>query len=481
MKKSLLFVSALALVAGLSACNGDNDNKKPDFGNLVLDGFYVYGEATGTDKVDSKFAMSSGINEVDGALRTGLFEKYIWLEADKEFALIENIAGQKTYYGADLSEVNYGYDENDPNCKNFDNNPNMPIQYGHLVIGESAPMMKVKETGLYHIILDNNVNNDLPDGAQIIVQKAIFGVRGGMNGWGYTEAGDVNVTDDGTITYTWKDQNLAANGEFKFSSCNGWKINLDVDGKVKAHVSLGLDEQGAFTAGGNNIKVEKAGLYDITLTYKVAAGEIIKSFNYNVTLTKESDLPTTMFMIGNDFGNWDWASDGIVSLSAVNGHQGQFWAIRYLTTDTQFKFCALKEWNGDFTGKGEDSGYIVADGNCKVETDGLYMIFVDVENGVTIEPAQVFGMGECFGNWDADTHPFKVEGRIASATIEKDGALRMYAYSSKHASADWWQMEFNIYDGVIEYRADGGDQAAVNATAGQTVTLDFTAGTGSIK
>jgi hypothetical protein len=47
-------------------------------------------------------------------------------------------------------------------------------------------------------------------------------------------------------------------------------------------------------------------------------------------------------------------------------------------------------------------------------------------------------------------------------------------------AADWWQMEFNIYDGKIVYRAGGDDQEAVAVSAGQTVTLDFNAGTGSI-
>jgi hypothetical protein len=46
---------------------------------------------------------------------------------------------------------------------------------------------------------------------------------------------------------------------------------------------------------------------------------------------------------------------------------------------------------------------------------------------------------------------------------------------------DWWQMEFNIFDGKIVYRGGEGDQAAVAVKAGQTVTLDFNAGTGSIK
>ena len=482
MKKSIYFLSALALLAGLASCN-DNKKDDPDIDNIVLDGFYVYGDATGSDKVESKFALSPGTNEVDKTMRTGMYEKYVWLEANKPFALIENQAGTKKYYGANLTEVNYGYDENDPNCKNFADNPNMLIQQGLLIIGEDAPKMQVKEDGLYHIILDNNANGDLPDGAQIVIHKADFGVRGGMNGWGFTK-GEATKNEDGSLTFTWKDQKLAANGEFKFASCHGWKINLDVDGKVKAELSLGLDEDGKFTnVNAGNIKVEKAGLYEITLTYNCTGGELAKSFSYTVNLTQESTTPTTLYMIGNDFGNWKWEDEGVVSLIPVHSNPGQFWTIRYLTTDSRFKFCTIKDWNGDFTSQGTDSGYIVGDdNNCAVEKEGLYMIYIALEGekGITIEPAKVYGMGDCFGNWDADTHPFEI-GKTATVTLPNAGALRMYAFSSKHASADWWQMEFNIYDGKIVYRADGGDQEAVNATAGQVVTLDFNAGTGSIK
>lgn len=47
--------------------------------------------------------------------------------------------------------------------------------------------------------------------------------------------------------------------------------------------------------------------------------------------------------------------------------------------------------------------------------------------------------------------------------------------------SDWWQMEFMVLDGKIEYRGKGDDQARLEATAGQVVTLDFNAGTGTIE
>lgn len=482
MKKIFYLFSALALMAGFTACD---EKEGPDAGldldNIVLDGFYVYGEATGTDKVLAENAMAAGSNEVEKKVRTGMYEKYIWLEANKDFSLIENNAGNKVYYGANLAEVNYGYDENDKNCKNYADNPNMIIQQGLLVVGEDAPAMQVKETGLYHIVLDNNANGDLKEGAQIIVQKADWGVRGGMNGWGFTK-GEVK-NENGVITYTWVDQKLAAGGEFKFASCHGWKINLDADGIVKAEVSLGLDDEGKLNNNANNnIKAgEKAGLYKIVLTYSCKAGALADSFSYTVELTEESATPTTMYIIGNDFGNWDWNADSVVEMTPVHSHEGCFWAVRYMTTDTEFKFCALREWNGDFTGLDTNTGFETP-GNNKVAADGLYMIYVDLlGKSVIVEPAKIYGIGDAFGGWDEATHEFTA-GQTATIATTADGNLRMYALEPTGApAADWWQMEFNIFDGKIEYRAGGNDQAAVPVTAGQTVTLDFNAGTGSIQ
>ena len=480
MKKALIFASALAILAGFTSCNKDkNDDINLD--DIVLDGFYVYGDATGSAKVDSKNAMSAGINEVEKAVRQGMYEKYVYLEANKDFALIENSAGNKKFYGANLQEVNYGYDENDPDCKNYADNPNMPILQGKLIIGEDAPKMQVKETGLYHIVLDNNSLGDLPEGAQIIVHKADFGVRGGMNSWGFT-AGTATLGENGAITWVWEDQKLAKNGEFKFASCHGWKINLDADGIVKAEVSLGADASGKLGVGSEfgNIKVTDGGLYKIVLNYAPKAGAIGDPFTFTAECTQKSTTPETMYIIGNEFGNWDWSAASVVSMVPVHSHEGMFWAVRYMTTNTEFKFCAIKEWNGDFCKLGTNEGFVTP-GNNKVEADGLYTIIVDLlGDKVTVMPAEIYGMGDCFGgSWDVGTHPF-TNGTTATATLETSGNLRMYAKIPGN-EGNWWQSEFNIYDGAIVYRATGGDQAAVPASAGQTVELDFNAGTGSIK
>ncbi len=476
MKKILYLLGAMALMAGFTACGDDDGTDDPV--NIVLDGFYIYGDAVGTQDFLAVNQMAAGSNEVTKTVRTGMYEKYIWLEANKDLRLVENSAGNKVFYGAELAEVNYGYDVDDPDCKNFADNPNMKILAGQMIVGENAPAMQVKETGMYHIVLDNNAVGDL-EYPQIIIQRAKWGVRGGMNGWGFTEAEEA-VNADGSVTYTLTEQNLAKNGEFKFASCHGWKINLDVDGNVKAEVALGLTD-GKLSNTGANIAVEKAGLYTITLTWTPKAGAVAEAFSYTAECTQESTMPETMYIIGDAVGGWEWGTHD-VAMIPVHSAPGKFWAVRYIDDAAKgFKFCAIQAWNGDFTGLGSDSGYTVADGNCYVEAAGLYTMIVDLNaNSVTVAPAAVYGMGDAFGGWDEETHAFTVNADgTASIVTTAAGNLRMYVPTD--GAGNWWHSEFNIYDGQIVYRAGGGDQAAVAVSAGQTITLNFNAGTGTIR
>ena len=292
------------------------------------------------------------------------------------------------------------------------------------------------------------------------------------------------------MTYTWEGQALAAYGEFKFAYGAGWKIELNAladatdanDARyIKANTNLGAN----CLPGGENIKVTDAGTYTITLTYTLAQGAIANSYTFETTLTAKDETPTEMYMIGTDFGGWDWASAGVVSLNQVNGKSGEFWTIKYFTAANGFKFCPKKEWNGDFTNLGEDAGFTVADGNCFVPADGLYMVYVNLaDSKLTIEPAAVYGIGDCFGGWDAKMEAAKFavseDGKALTMTVPADGNLRMYAESTA-ATSDWWTREFNVFEGKIEYRGNGGDQAAVPVTAGQVVTLNFADDTATIQ
>ncbi len=481
MKKIAMFMSAVALAFAFASC--DQTSKDPiDLDNVTEDGFYVAGPATGAADIAAEYMMTAGVNEVlmdqekkpwAESKRAGMYEKYIVLEGGKEFELLLYANGEKVRYSAVLAD----YD-----TKEIADNPTEAygmLKRGSLVTGADAPAMKVEKTGLYHIVLDLNEGNDLPFGAQIVVAPVTMGVRGGMNGWGFTAFPEpAKYTNEG-ITWVLEDQNLAKGGTFKFAYNHAWKIQLDDAGKVKAHANLG---EGAVN-GATDIKVEKAGLYKITLTYKLASGDISASFKYDIVCTQESSLPTEMYIIGNEFGDWKWDAASVVTMNAVHSHPGAFWAIRYMTTATEFKFCAKKEWNGDFCTLGTNTGFVTP-GNNKVEADGFYMIYVDLTNDfIVVEPAKVYGMGDVYGGWDkgVEANLFAADGQTLTSTAPAAGNIRMYAAAPAGSDADWWQMEFNVYDGKIVYRADGGDQAAVAVTAGQKVTLNFNAETGSIQ
>ncbi len=490
MKKIFLFISIAAMAFGIAACEKP---EVPDVNNITEDGFYVALDPTGKTPVTTKEIMAAGINEAASqSLRNGMYEKYIVLEGGKEFNLALVSGGKMTLYGASLSE--FKADLSDPV---YDSNPADAVFKGSLVIGDNAPRMKVSKTGLYHIVLDLNKAGDLDD-AQIVVCPVTMGVRGGMNSWGFTALEATAASNDG-ITFTAKDQELAAGGEFKFAYNSAWKITLDKEGKVKANTNLGKDCK----PGGDNIAVDKgAGKYTITLTYKLAAGDIANSFSYTIEQTEASSAPTTMYMIGNQFGGWNWEDAGVVELVPVWGASGYFWCTRYFNKADGFKFCATKAWNGDFTGAGT-VGYTVSDGNCWVAEDGFYTVLVNGnDSSVEIKPAEVYVIGLCGTPktadqdvWDfngKDVLQFTADGAVLKAPLASTAELRLASKVTPSAPIDgvttgngwidWWKTEFIFFaDGKIVYRGAGNDQDRIQGEAGKTVVLDFNAGTGAFE
>lgn len=489
MKKVLFAFCALAIAFCVTACKDpNNDPINPE--DIVEDGVYVTGDATGFDKITDAVRMASGINEAkDQSARDGMFEKYIVLQGGKEFSLVWVNGGQKNYYGANLAEFT-------PTDFSgiYQDNPATPIQKGALVVGESAPKMKVAKTGLYHIVLDLNKAKDLDD-ALILVAPANWGVRGGMNGWSFTEMAATAASNDG-MTFSIENAELVNGLEFKFAYGGAWKITLDNEGAVKANTNLGQNSK----PGGDNFVVEKPGLYNISLTFKLAAGEIANSFSYKIDLAKEVEItaPEHMYMIGAQWGSWGWENEGVVELSGIPSAPGYFWCTRYFEAgdDKGFKFCALKEWSGDFTGDGS-VGYTVDGGNCFVPEDGFYTVFVNGNDKVVeIYPAEVYGIGTAWGAdaWDfnaPDIVKFQPDGRTLVATVTNtDEAVRLSSkivpsapidgITTPNGWIDWWKTEFVYFDGKIAYRGAGGDQERVAVEAGQQITLDFNAGTATV-
>jgi hypothetical protein len=460
-----------------SGCNSDDDNDAQPV-SVVEDGFYVVGEATAIPDLFAanadKGLMAGGINEAnDQTARDGMYEKYVALEGGKAFALVLKEGKTETKYGATLTL-------SDP--LSGDGEPAINVYKGALTEGGS---LQVTESGLYHIVLDLNKDGSLSD-KLILVAPVQWGVRGDMNNWGFT-AFSTPTFDKTTMTYTLKDVQLQnkAGGIFKFAYSGGWKIELNTEATVKANTNLGSDGALGLKAGGADIAIEW-GKFDISLTWTLEKGSLGGSFTHDVKRTGDADelpYPEELYMIGKEFGSWSWDSPSVVQMTPVHSHAGQFWCVRYFTASdtTGFKWNSKKEWGGDFANLATSTGFTVNDGNAFVATSGLYMVLVDyVADAITIEPARIYGIGDCFGSWDGATYPFTNTNTTANITTTANGELRMYAASTT-TDADWWQTEFIILNGQIVYRGTGGDQERVTVSAGKTVTLDFNAGTGTIQ
>ena len=341
MKKIALFMSALALMTFASCDKNDG----PSLDDVVEDGFFVAGPATGSDVLAPQYMMTAGINEVDKAARDGMYEKYIVLEAGKDFYLTLNEAGESLRYSAELQDINLADRTGEAA---YADNPAIVIRKGQLVEGPDAPAMQVKETGLYHIVLDLNKAGDL-EFPQIILVPCQWGVRGINGDWGFKPM-ELTSTEGGKYVYSINFQNMAAS-TFKFAYCDGWKITLDVDGKVKAETSLGA----GLKAGGDNIEIKPGADVTINFSFALAAGDHSKSYTWNAVGVNENYSPAD-FTIGvsgdlhSSVGNWtapEGATKAVYNAELSNPSAGTYVYVMEacpFKQNAQFKFRKDGDW-----------------------------------------------------------------------------------------------------------------------------------------
>jgi len=347
LKKFGLLAGALALVlTTFSSC------EKEDPAVIVEDGFYVTGDATGSTSLSVTYRMASGINEVTKEKRAGMYEKYVALEANKDFTLLLKEGSVETKYSATLTEFN---------TEGEGDQPTITLLRGTLVSGDAATAMKVTTSGLYHIVLDLNEAGDLAN-PLIIVAPVEWGVRGVNGDWGWKKmkASEFNRTSmvwDTTFTTT-------SASEFKFAYGGGWKIQLDDAGLVKANTNLGLD----MVQGGDNLNMPKGTEIKLTLTWTLAGGELSKSYAMAVTGNIIIEDPATFIVgfSGNAFGSntnppAEWSDPSGPTLATYSATQSTITntatkAGTYVYNITNLKVDATKEfkirYNGAWIGVG---------------------------------------------------------------------------------------------------------------------------------
>lgn len=201
-----------------------------------------------------------------------------------------------------------------------------------------------------------------------------------------------------------------------------------------------------------------------------------------------NEVKPDLFLTGSNYG---WG-DKWLQLVPFHSSEEDFWTIIYLHEGEQFKFAPQAGWGDDFGYTGttinDEAGANItssSDGNLVVGKAGWYLL--KVQNGstkaLTVLQPNVYLIGDAAGEWNiADSHKFTVptteDGVFESPAFAADAELRMCVSVD---GFDWWNSEFMVFNGKIEYRGRGTDQGRVNVKAGQKVTLNFTAGTGEIK
>lgn len=228
--------------------------------------------------------------------------------------------------------------------------------------------------------------------------------------------------------------------------------------------------------------------------------ELPKVLGYNVE--SPVSLPAQMFMVGDFASGSNWGK--WVEMIPVTDTPGKFWSVQYFGGNNVMKFNAQPTWDGNQVAYSEglvptaSASYAgvsgVDDGsggqNIGVKNAGWYIMVVTTELdgknlNYTLEflSPDIYLTGDPSGGWDTfdDARKFTVpsgEGEFVSPAFAAGGALRMCI---KLPSTDWWRTEFAILSNKIEYRKNGGDQEAVNVSAGQKAYLNFLDGTGRVK
>lgn len=480
MKKNvfkLIWVLALALITSISfySCDPEED---PIEEEIFLDGFYISGEASAFAKLDVLGKMKSTTVENDNnSARDGLNEIYMALQAGKTFTITEVAGATKTVWGAgaDFKEVDQA-DVTDEMTEK--------IQIGGITENGT---FTVPENGLYHVVIDKQSKR-----AAILPVKH-WAIIGGATPLGWSDNVMAAKGAFSVDTMTFEITNITMlQGDYKFRYSGAWKQTIVTDPEIKVNTNLGgtLD---ALLPGGSNIAFAKAdqGIYTVTATWGKTTG-----MKFSMTKTGEAEVPEypeTLFLIGDGIGGWEWTGDYIKELIPVHSHPHAFWTIAYINAGG-VKFSPVKEWKGDFgvTGTATNGIYGKGGDNIVISEAGYYLLYVDLKaEKISVTAPEVYLIGGTAGDkWDyaMAEAKFTVDNTaktITSPAFTAAAELRMYATCALSQEdtpkADWWQMEFMVLDGKIEYRGKGDDQARVSVTAGQKAVLNFESGTGEIK
>ena len=428
----------------------------------VPEALFLFGDATTVAwGADTSLAMYK-----DG----GKFIKFTYLESNKKFRFLKEQATEDNTY-------------------NFESVVNVPTNVS-AAGDDDKNFMFTGATGWYKIEADYLTSTLIIEtyehnGHTYVEDYDKLYLVGSISGWD-AQANppqfEMTKLSEGSFSY---EIALPDEAQFKFVLGNGqWSPNW-------ANIG-GMGNSGILGPEGANDNIEFDG-GDKTYEIKVN----IKQGTYTFTEVLP-EYPEAMYLVG-DGTAYGWDTPGTVDNAIMHKcasatGEGIYWKILHLEANTGFKVSAAS-WNDPNLGFGgadmDAEGVTVTDngGNMQVAESGMYIVVLNLRDDMTklsIKTAAVYGIGDAFGanDWaeDAASCLFTIDNTaktLTSPALTADGNIRIYASHSWIPA--WWNAEFNLFSGVIEYRNEGGDQDAVAGTTDQVVTLHFDDNTGSIQ
>jgi hypothetical protein len=447
----------------------------------VADGYYLVGDGTALVNFDLKGQMKPTLNELGQEPRAELLELFVSVKAGSEGFNIVKVAG--------TTHITYGPSADFAEVTELHLDEPRTGKFWRGSLAETSSKFTVPEDGLYHVVYDTELGI-------AVVAHVKWGVIGSATPGGWGESTPMTATFDlNKMDFTVTEITMLENS-WKLRYSNGWKIFIDAAGTVRVNTNLG----GSITApvpGAADIFHDNYGIYTITLTWELGEGWV-----GSMERTGDGDpipeYPEAMYLVGAASA-YGWATPGendeaiMHKLAGGESSEGIFWKIAHLDGGAGFKMSAAG-WSDPNIGFNEvdvfdPEGVVVSEdgGNFIIAESGMYMIVLNLRNNMTkvsIKEAAVYGIGDAFGGWDAGVlaNKFTVNHTaktLISPALPASGNIRIYADHSW--ISDWWNAEFNVFDGIIEYRNDGSDLGVVPGSAGQVISLSFDDNTGSIK
>jgi hypothetical protein len=421
---------------------------------------YIFGSATASAEVPDAL-KAYGANDI--------FTKYLKLTKDGLFKFSEK-------QGSD------GYDYNFAKFATRSENI--------VAAGDDAGNFKFTgETGWYAVTADFVSSN-------LTIAPYVFGsatytfdypnvyIVGGYSStdpfWDETNAVEMTRVSEGVYTI---EKVLQDGAEFKFIGQQSWG---DLDwGNLGGNGNIGI----VGPKGTNGNILFDGGDKEYTITLDLNKG--IYSFEAAPV------FPTEMFINGSFTGNpnWSWDDAAVLEMIPVHSNPHLFWKIAWFDANSELKFNSARAWNGsDFgkTGDAADANGVWNKGgdNIPTGTVGYKMVVVNLlTNMIQITEPVIYGQGNAFGNWDGGQFLFTPDTDtkiLVSPTSVADDNARMYVTATTLTNnggnlVDWWQAEFSVLSGKIEYRGIGDDLPVAPITTGQKVKLNFSTESGTFE